>query len=148
MGNWYVIVLLLLSTQFCYASVEPTSEDMMRAQITQFITLNDSIDKQSTIVSLSQLTATQFEYYQPSFQIHLDKEQWMSALNERVKQTRTRNVKTQITHIEFALNAAFVKQKSSWQQRVNGKWYTRSSNNIVSLFEFSNGKIIAVREYW
>ncbi|MEC8328459.1 MAG: hypothetical protein VX100_20550 [Pseudomonadota bacterium] len=140
--------MLLFSTQFCYASAEPLSEKDMRAQVTQFIKLNDSIDKQSTIVSLSQLTATQFEYYQPSFQIHLDKEQWVNALNERMKQTRTRNVKTEITHIEFALNAAFVKQKSTWQQRVNGKWYARSSDNIVSLFEFSNGKITAVREYW
>jgi len=124
------------------------SEQAMSENLVSFMKFNDTLQSESDINRLSALATDDFQYYQPSFNIHLSKEQWLMALKERLAVNQTRNVKTDIVQTEFALNVAFVRQSSRWEQQINGKWYARSSDNLTTLFEFSNGKISAVREYW
>lgn len=131
-----------------YAYERAASEQVMSENLVSFIKFNDTLQSESDINRLSALTTDDFQYYQPSFNIHLSKEQWLMALKERLAVNQTRNVKTDIVQTEFALNVAFVRQSSRWEQQINGKWYARSSDNLTTLFEFSNGKISAVREYW
>lgn len=144
----YLFLFCLLIHNFVCASESVASKQEMHDTISAYLKLSDKITQDADIKRLAQITTDDFEYYQPSFDIHFSKEQWLRALKDRLSNEQTRNITTQITAVEFALNVAFVKQQSQWEQNVNGKWYGRSSNDLVTLFEFSNGKISAVREYW
>lgn len=144
----FLLLCCLFLNLSTYAYERAASEQVMSENLVSFIKFNDTLQSESDINRLSALTTDDFQYYQPSFNIHLSKEQWLMALKERLSAKQTRSVKTDIVQTEFALNVAFVRQSSRWEQQINGKWYARSSDNLTTLFEFSNGKISAVREYW
>lgn len=147
-----IVLVMLLSLQTVAA--EQTwpyvhNEDEMGRLVKQFVAQQDKIANEQELTLLADLLHDSFRYYHPHFSINYPKSKWLDAMRLKFKhKPQTRFVNTQIITVNYALNAAYVQQQSEWEQEVNGKWFARNTTKIVSLFEFKDGKISAIREYW
>ena len=147
------LVYILVSTIIVLCSAPISAKNAlekseMEKLVRLFIQSQDALQTHDDIVSLSKVLHDDFEYNHAHYAIRLSKKTWQDTLLEQVNTRQTRDTYTQINHISYAYNAAFVQQSSKWQQRVNNQWYQRQSNTISTLFEFKEGKISAIREYW
>lgn len=151
MRSFLAILIMFLSMQVTAEQTWPYvhNEDEMGSLVKQFVAQQDKIANEQELKILAGLLHESFRYYHPHFSINYSKDKWLDAMRLKFKhKPQTRFVNTQIITVNYALNAAYVQQQSDWEQEVNGKWFARNTSKIVSLFEFKDGKISAIREYW
>ncbi len=144
--TFITLFVVALFTQCAFAL--PMSEAHMRETIMRYFTVMDALKDKSDIKTLVAMVDDTFIYQHRAQSTHLDKLSWQQALKYKLNnRDLIRYERTQVQSIQFARDAAFVVQTVSWQQKEGQAWYAHQQV-ITTLFEFQQGKIIAIREYW
>lgn len=144
-------LLLTLSALFLFAAPARAADEQSLAQIVErYYALEDGVEQggAATIEAILDLMHADMRYQHPEFGVNYDQAGLKDGYERRIARGWIRNNKTIITNMIVGKNMIALERSSTWEDRRTGSWEKRSSEGLVATFEFKDGKIWRVREFW
>ena len=137
-------------TQADAAANPPLTEAQMVQMVNSFLTLSDAIDTTGAegIEKVVALLHPDFRYEHREYGAHFDLAGLKEGYLARIERGWTRNSYSEITQFIAGENMLVIQKSSSWDDGRSGVWQNQHREGDVTLYEFTDGKISFIKEYW
>lgn len=149
-----MMVLLLLGGISAGTAANDNSERMapqaMLAMVSAFFDNSDAVssDGMAAVDRVMALMHKDMRYLHPEYGADYDYAALLDGYQRRIARASSRNSSTVITNSIAGKNMVAVEHKGSWESKRDGIWVPRAQEGFVTVFEFKDGKIWRVTEYW
>ena len=142
-------VLAICFMSFAQAGKSNSDTGKLIEIVKQYYKALESVRQETSsetdVEKLISLLSDDFRYEHPNFGANGDKKEMRDGLIYVLGKQRNSSIKIE-NYIE-GLNAVFVKVESGAEVKKGGKWEV-SSGPETALFEFKDGKVSRIHEYW
>lgn len=107
-----------------------------------------AIKGETGIEDVMALMHDDMSYIHTEYGANMDRDGLIAGFKRRLTRASSRNSKTEITNRIMGKNMMATSRNISYERRTDNGWEARSSEGLVAVFEFRDGKIWRITEYW
>lgn len=100
------------------------------------------------IESVMALMHEDMRYVHREYDADFDRAMLTDGFRRRLERADTRNSTNTITNLIAGKNMVVVERSTAYERRTETGWEKRGEEDLVTLFEFRDGKIWRITEYW
>lgn len=126
------------------------SESAMMEMVEAWFTGADSMSKKGKagIPEIMALTHEDIAYIHTEYDANYDRAALIDGFERSIKRADTRNESHVVTNMLDGKNMMAVQRNIKWDEKVEDGWKTFEKEKLTTLFEFRDGRIWRITEYW
>lgn len=127
------------------------SEDAMTAMVHAWFRLSGQELEDRGEAGIEPIMALMHEdmrYVHREYDADYDRELLIDGFRRRLQRASTRGSTNTVTNLIAGKNMVVVERSTAYERRTEAGWEKRGEDDLVTLFEFRDGKIWRIAEYW
>lgn len=125
------------------------TEDAMVQMVNDWYRLTSEIHSEDDIPGIMALMHDEMAYIHLEYDANYDRALLIDGFKRSLKRANTRNGTDTITNLIAGKNMVVTNRDIGWEQKgADGSWTAQTATGLVTLFEFKDGKIWRIKEYW
>lgn len=148
---WFILLPTISKPAFSEGgSGKPMAEKDMTCMVTRWLNLTSRLDEKGPtgIPEIMALMHDDMVYTHTEFDANYDRAGLIDGFERSLKRADSRAGTFLITNIITGKNMVVTKRNIAWEEKTSEGWVHGKKDDLTTLFEFRDGKIWRITEYW